>query len=741
MKALHSTLQLSRQLGESIVSQSSLAAVRASSASLHLLTASSNSKDTELDDIRADLQSTTAAVRLTAMLKIVSIMARGHNVQFLFADVIKCVVSDNSMEMRKLTSAYVLRYAHSEPDLALMCVNSVQRDMSTGGYFSGGTQLTRTVALRTMCGLGCPELGQICLLSLQKLQRNISPYVRRIVAHCVCQVFDRYKDLDHSDLVAIVKHLLTDNSVMVVAGAIQSFRIVCPNNFYLLHKNYRKLCRMLLDMEEWAQVLLIETLQRYARTQFVRPADTDTTQDVSHEEFVDSNQTSLDADYKLLLDSCVSLLHHQNSAVVYAAAILIIDLGTETYITQVATPLLRSLRSNIDISFASFKILQSLSETHPQLLTSRSRYFLLRETDSLIVARLKADILIAISTSANIQMIFQELKECVKSPRIDFARLALRTLHRLALRHSSLVDSFISLLVTQIDCKDDQISSEGSILLRSVLHKSTATVDVLAICAKELDRINDARARSSLLWITGQHHELIPKLVPDIIRRLAISFSKEDEVVRLQVLHLASKALFMEDKTKKVQKIVKYIFALARVDSSVYVRERCRILSCVFRTDGVLIGDRHKEFINVSKKVELQELRIQLKKTKYITTSMSNLVESKVDGYEKLPDFTVEPSDTSIRDLEAGTSSPWVPAAAIPTSMQTVVRPYSAPSQQPRQIMDAVQDPSNLDWFLGPTVDTPSKNSEPSDSEYEYVTDSEAEDSETETPGTVPLLS
>lgn len=46
---------------------------------------------------------------------------------------------------------------------------------------------------------------------------------------------------------------------------------VCPERIDLIHKNYRKLCNLLVDVEEWGQVIIINMLTRYARTQFIDP--------------------------------------------------------------------------------------------------------------------------------------------------------------------------------------------------------------------------------------------------------------------------------------------------------------------------------------------------------------------------------------------------------------------------------------------------------------------------------------
>ena len=50
-----------------------------------------------------------------------------------------------------------------------------------------------------------------------------------------------------------------------------AFEMVCPDRIDLVHKNYRKLCTLLVDVDEWGQVIILNMLTRYARTQFINP--------------------------------------------------------------------------------------------------------------------------------------------------------------------------------------------------------------------------------------------------------------------------------------------------------------------------------------------------------------------------------------------------------------------------------------------------------------------------------------
>lgn len=58
---------------------------------------------------------------------------------------------------------------------------------------------------------------------------------------------------------------------MVLGSAVAAFMEVCPHEMDLIHPHYRKLCRLLADIDEWGQVFIINLLIRYARTQFICP--------------------------------------------------------------------------------------------------------------------------------------------------------------------------------------------------------------------------------------------------------------------------------------------------------------------------------------------------------------------------------------------------------------------------------------------------------------------------------------
>ena len=104
---------------------------------------------------------------------------------------------------------------------------------------------------------------------MKKCETDTSPYVRKITAHAVPKLYTLDDSEDtKKELVGIIETLLADKSTMVLGSAMAAFVEVCPERLDLIHPNFRKLCRLLADVEEWGQVSVINLLLRYSRANF-----------------------------------------------------------------------------------------------------------------------------------------------------------------------------------------------------------------------------------------------------------------------------------------------------------------------------------------------------------------------------------------------------------------------------------------------------------------------------------------
>ena len=53
--------------------------------------------------------------------------------------------------------------------------------------------------------------------------------------------------------------------ISFIGSAVMAFEEVCPERIELVHKQFRKLCNLLADIDEWGQVVIVNMLLRYAR--------------------------------------------------------------------------------------------------------------------------------------------------------------------------------------------------------------------------------------------------------------------------------------------------------------------------------------------------------------------------------------------------------------------------------------------------------------------------------------------
>lgn len=111
-------------------------------------------------------------------------------------------------------------------------------------------------------------------------------------------------------LIPIITTLIKDKSSLSIGSVAVAFQTICPTRLDLLHTHYRRLCRMLLDIDPWGQVHVLELLARYARTMLSKPSDFDSTESKSGE-----GSEGIDPDLRLLLSSSEPLLLSRNPSV------------------------------------------------------------------------------------------------------------------------------------------------------------------------------------------------------------------------------------------------------------------------------------------------------------------------------------------------------------------------------------------------------------------------------------------
>uniref|UniRef100_A0A673JG13 AP-3 complex subunit beta n=1 Tax=Sinocyclocheilus rhinocerous TaxID=307959 RepID=A0A673JG13_9TELE len=581
------------------------------------------------------LDSNKDSLKLEAMKRIVAMIARGKNASDLFPAVVKNVACKN-IEVKKLVYVYLVRYAEEQQDLALLSISTFQRGLKDPN------QLIRASALRVLSSIRVTIIVPIMMLAIKEAASDMSPYVRKTAAHAIPKLHSL--DPEQKDqLIEVIEKLLADKTTLVAGSVVMAFEEVCPDRIDLIHKNYRKLCNLLIDVEEWGQVVIINMLTRYARTQFLNPNES-LLEESSDKAFYASDDEEdedekaevttlekrkpyvMDPDHRLLLRNTKPLLQSRNAAVVMAVAQLYFHLAPKAEVGIIA---------------------KALGMFEPYL-----KSFYIRSTDPTQIKILKLEVLTNLANEANISTILREFQTYIKSMDKDFVAASIQAIGRCATNIGEVRDTCLNGLVQLLSNRDELVVAESVVVIKKLLQMQPEQhSDIIKHMAKLIDNIQVPMARASILWLIGEYCEHVPKIAPDVLRKMAKSFTNEEDIVKLQIINLAAKLYLTNSKQTKL--LTQYVLNLAKYDQNYDIRDRARFIrQLIVPTDksGALNKYAKKLFLALKPAPVLESPFKD--RDHFQLGSLSHLLNAKAAGYQELPDWPESAPDPSVRNVE-----------------------------------------------------------------------------------------
>uniref|UniRef100_A0A673JG27 AP-3 complex subunit beta n=1 Tax=Sinocyclocheilus rhinocerous TaxID=307959 RepID=A0A673JG27_9TELE len=583
------------------------------------------------------LDSNKDSLKLEAMKRIVAMIARGKNASDLFPAVVKNVACKN-IEVKKLVYVYLVRYAEEQQDLALLSISTFQRGLKDPN------QLIRASALRVLSSIRVTIIVPIMMLAIKEAASDMSPYVRKTAAHAIPKLHSL--DPEQKDqLIEVIEKLLADKTTLVAGSVVMAFEEVCPDRIDLIHKNYRKLCNLLIDVEEWGQVVIINMLTRYARTQFLNPnVNESLLEESSDKAFYASDDEEdedekaevttlekrkpyvMDPDHRLLLRNTKPLLQSRNAAVVMAVAQLYFHLAPKAEVGIIA---------------------KALGMFEPYL-----KSFYIRSTDPTQIKILKLEVLTNLANEANISTILREFQTYIKSMDKDFVAASIQAIGRCATNIGEVRDTCLNGLVQLLSNRDELVVAESVVVIKKLLQMQPEQhSDIIKHMAKLIDNIQVPMARASILWLIGEYCEHVPKIAPDVLRKMAKSFTNEEDIVKLQIINLAAKLYLTNSKQTKL--LTQYVLNLAKYDQNYDIRDRARFIrQLIVPTDksGALNKYAKKLFLALKPAPVLESPFKD--RDHFQLGSLSHLLNAKAAGYQELPDWPESAPDPSVRNVE-----------------------------------------------------------------------------------------
>ncbi|PWA14591.1 hypothetical protein CCH79_00017607, partial [Gambusia affinis] len=457
--------------------------------------------------------------------------------------VIAAMTTDN-LELKKLVYLYLMNYAKSQPDMAIMAVNSFVKDCEDPN------PLIRALAVRTMGCIRVDKITEYLCEPLRKCLKDEDPYVRKTAAVCVAKLHDiNAQMVEDQGFLDSLRDLIADSNPMVVANAVAALSEISeshPNSnlLDLNPQNINKLLTALNECTEWGQIFILDCLSNY------NPKD--------------------DREAQSICERVTPRLSHANSAVVLSAVKVLMKFLEllpkdsdyyNTLLKKLSPPLVTLLSGEPEVQYVALRNINLIVQKRPEILKQEIKVFFVKYNDPIYVKLEKLDIMIRLASQANIAQVLAELKEYATEVDVDFVRKAVRAIGRCAIKVEQSAERCVSTLLDLIQTKVNYVVQEAIVVIRDIFRKYPNKYEsIIATLCENLDSLDEPDARGAMIWIVGEYAERIDN-ADELLESFLEGFHDESTQVQLTLLTAIVK-LFLK-KPSETQELVQQVLSLA----------------------------------------------------------------------------------------------------------------------------------------------------------------------------------
>jgi AP-1 complex subunit beta-1 len=334
-----------------------------------------------------------------AVKKVIRDMTLGKDVSLLFTHVVNCMMTPN-LEVRKLVYLYLINYAKTQPDLAIMAVNGFVKDCADPN------PLIRALAVRTMGCIRVQQISEYLCEPLRRALRDQDPYVRKTAAICVAKLYEiSPEQIEDQGFIDALNELLGDSNPMVVSNAVAALAEINAHGkqaLVLTSASVSKLLAVLDQCAEWGLIFILDVLVTYSPTE---------------------------KEAENILERVKPRLQHANSAVVLSATKVILkflDVLTDTekvkpYLKSLGPPLVTLMSGESEVQYVALRCIILICQKRPSILYNEVKVFFCKYNDPIYVKMEKLDCLCMLANDRNIDQVRGRLARLQRFPasRLD----------------------------------------------------------------------------------------------------------------------------------------------------------------------------------------------------------------------------------------------------------------------------------------------------------------------------------
>lgn len=478
--------------------------------------------------------------------KVIACMTLGIDVSRLFTEMIMAIESKDIV-VKKMVYLYLCNYAHKEPEMAIMCINSLRRECENDD------PMVRGLALRSLCNLRLESILEYVEQPLTKGLSDLSAYVRKVAVIAVLKLhYLQATFVENNGYVNKLSSMLQDADADVVTNVLYVLNElkISYGGLEISQATVMHLLSRIGELSEWGLAVVLDIVSRYS------PANEDET-------FAIMN----------LLDA---VLRTANSGAVLGTIKCFMKLteGFEDLRPQIwvraKPPLLTLLAGgNPELQYALLKHLQLILQEPAAagVFDDEYRQFFVRYNEAPHIKHLKVGLLPYLSNGVNARDICVELNEYVTDVDAELSRCALQAMGKIAIRLEPVAEELVESLMKMVDLDITYVRSEAfkisTDIIRVYPHCRKLVLPHISKCLKTIE---DSDAQAMVLWTIGEYcAEIVeaPYLLEAIIKAYEEEHSTE---IKLQLLTAVMKTFFR--RAPETQKMLGRLIDLSINDIS-----------------------------------------------------------------------------------------------------------------------------------------------------------------------------
>ncbi|CAM9160788.1 unnamed protein product [Scytosiphon promiscuus] len=455
--------------------------------------------------------------------KVIAYMTLGIDVSRLFTEMM-LAIETRDLVVKKMVYLYLCTYARQKPDLAIMCINTLQRDCNNQD------PMVRGLALRSLCSLRLPAMVEYISDPLKASLTDANSYVRKTGVMAILKMWHLWPQaVEDGVMVDTLYNMLQDSDAQVVANCVVVLNEIMADaggmatNTAIVHH----LLGRLEDFNEWGVCHVLALVSRH------EPADDEEAFEIMN--LVDPVLRTSNSGAVLAAVNCFLLLTKKMP-----------DMRFQVYERTKAPLLTLMAGGSPETVFCILKHLEGMLPRCPGVFDDEYRQFFTskyRVPTGVKYAKVRCLALLADPNTA--ESVVAELGEYAGDIDPQLARHAIRAVGKICLRLPGSASVGIERLIDLMGMEVGYVKAEAVQVVEVLLRKYPQwRAEVLPSLQRCLKHIDEPAGKAAVIWMVGEYGEEITE-APYMLEPLVDAWEEEPSCeIKMQLLTAAVKLFF-----------------------------------------------------------------------------------------------------------------------------------------------------------------------------------------------------